>query len=119
VSTPPPTRVTAPRHLTSAILTAGVTLAAVCFAIAIVAELAGVELGSGEMTDVGAIVAGLPRLTPWAWAALGAYAIVVTPVLGLLTTAWEYASVDDRRTVWLAITVLVILTASAVIAILR
>lgn len=116
---PAPTRTTAPRHLTSATLTTGVTLAAACFAIAIVAELAGFELGSGEMTDPGAIVMGLTNLTPWAWAALGAYVIVVTPVLGLLTTAWEYASVSDRRTMWLALIVLVILSASAIIAILR
>lgn len=109
----------APRQYTSAVLTVGVTVAAVCFAIALVTELAGVEPGSGQMTDVGAISGGLLVMMPWAWATLGAYAVILTPILGLLATAWEYASIADRRTVLLAVTVLAILAASVVIAILR
>ncbi len=94
-------------------------VAAACFAIAIAAEVAGIEPGSGEMTDIGAVLSGLPALTPWAWATVGSYAIVLTPVLGLVATAWEYASVSDRRTVLLAVAVLIVLTISAVVAILR
>lgn len=119
MSAPQPTRQTAPRRTTSAVLTAGVTAAAVCFAIAIVSELAGIDPGSGELTDIGAVVDGMLTMTPWAWASLGAYLVVLTPVLGLLATAREYASISDRRTVLLAVAVLVILAISAVIAILR
>jgi hypothetical protein len=36
-----------------------------------------------------------------------------------MVTAWEYATVSDRRTVALAIAVMVVLAASAVVAILR
>jgi uncharacterized membrane protein len=94
-------------------------VAAVCFLVAIAAEVAGVDPGGGEMTDLTGVVAGMLTLTPWAWATAGAYAVLATPVLGLLVTAWEYASVDDRRAVSLAAAVLAILSVSVVIAILR
>ncbi len=119
MSAPLPSRVTAPRRYTSATLTAGVTVAAVCFSIALLAEVVGIPPGSDDMTDLGAVFEGLLRITPWAWATLGAYAIVMTPALGLLVTAWEYASVSDRRTVVLAFAVLIVLAGSAIIAILR
>ncbi len=113
------TRRSAPRRYTSATLTGGVALAGICFAVAMVAELLGADVGDGAMTDVGAVVQGLFALTPWAWATAGAYAIVITPVAGLLVTAAEYWRVDDRRTVLLAVAVLAVLTISAVVAILR
>jgi uncharacterized membrane protein len=109
----------APRRYTSAALTTGVIVAALFFGVAMLAEIAGAEPGEGEMTDLAAVVEGLLAFTPWAWATAGAYAIVVTPVLGLVVTAWEYASVSDRRTVWLAVAVMAVLATSAVVAILR
>jgi uncharacterized membrane protein len=112
-------RRSAPRRYTSATLTGGVVVAGICFAVAMVAELLGADVGAGAMTDVGAVVQGLFALTPWAWATAGAYAIVITPVAGLLVTAAEYWRVDDRRTVLLAVAVLAVLTVSAVVAILR
>jgi uncharacterized membrane protein len=109
----------APRRYTSGTLTAGVTMAGVCFAVAVAAEVLGIDPGDGSMTDPGAVITGLVTLTPWAWATLGAYAVVMTPVAGLLVTAAEYWSVNDRRTVLLAVAVLAVLAVSAVVAILR
>jgi uncharacterized membrane protein len=104
---------------TSASLTGGVLVAAACFVVALVAEVAGVEPGAGDMTDPAAVLDGLVELSPWAWAALGTYAVVLTPALGLLVTAWEYAAASDRRAVQLALAVLVVLVVSAVVSILR
>jgi uncharacterized membrane protein len=101
------------------VLSGGVAAAATCFAIALLTEVLGAEPGSGEMTDVGAVFEGLLDLTPWAWATLGVYAVLATPVIGLVATAWEYATISDRRTVLSAISVLAVLAVSAVIAILR
>jgi uncharacterized membrane protein len=114
-----PARESAPRRATSAALTTGVVVAAICFVVAGIAEIAGAEQGSGEMTDVAAIVDGLLAFTPWAWATLGVYVVVLTPVVGLAVTAWEYATVSDRRTVALAIAVIAVLATSAIVAILR
>lgn len=119
MTAPQPARESAPRRSTSAALTAGVVIAGVLFAVALILELAGHESGSGEMTDIAAVLDGLVALTPWAWATAGAYAVVATPVLGLLVTAWEYWSVGDRRTVLLALAVIAVLATSAVVAILR
>jgi len=109
----------APRRYTSAALTGGVIVAAVLFGVALLAEVAGMEPGEGEMTDLAAVLDGLVSLTPWAWATAGVYAVVLTPVVGLVVTAWEYFSVGDRRTVVLALAILAILATSAVISILR
>ena len=114
-----PTRIRAPRRLTSLTLSVGVLVAAACFIIAGVAELAGVATGSGDMTDVAAIVEGLAAFTPWAWATLGTLAVIVTPAVGLIVTAYEYASISDRRSMALALTVLLILGGSTVVAFLR
>ena len=119
MTTPEPARESAPRRNTSATLTAGVVVAGVFFAVALILELGGNDPGSGEMTDIAAVLDGLVALTPWAWATAGAYAVLATPVLGLLVTAWEYWSVGDRRTVLLAVAVVAVLAASAVVAILR
>jgi hypothetical protein len=119
VSTPPSAHDLAPRRHTSAALTGGVMVAALCFAVALVSEVLGSDPGSGEMTDVAAVLEGLVAFTPWAWAAAGAYAVLATPVVGLLVTAAEYWSVDDRRTVWLAMAVLAVLGTSVVVAVLR
>jgi uncharacterized membrane protein len=109
----------APRRYTSAALTMGVLLAAVCFALALAAELVSGEPGSGELTDVAAVLDGLLVLDPWSWAALGVYVVVATPLLGLMVTAGEYASIGDRRAVGLAIAVIAVLAASAAVAVLR
>ncbi len=109
----------APSHFTRAVLTAGAGMAAACFVVALAAEIVGLEPGSGEMTDVVAVFGGLLALTPWAWATLGVYAVVLTPVVGLLVTAAEYHSVGDRRTVGLAVAVIAVLAVSAAISILQ
>jgi uncharacterized membrane protein len=119
VSTLRPTHDHATGRFTSAALTVGVTLAAVCFVVAVAAEIAGVEKGGGEMTDVAAVYEGLLAFTPWAWASLGTFAVVLTPVAGLLVTAWEYGRVGDRRALALALAVTAVLAVSAVVAILR
>jgi uncharacterized membrane protein len=100
-------------------LSAGVAVAGALFVVALVLEVLGIDPGAGEMTDIAAVVEGLFALTPWAWATAGAYAVVITPVIGLLVTAAEYRSVDDRRTVLLAAAVMVVLATSVVVAILR
>ena len=109
----------APRRATSAAITAGVVAAGVLFAVAMVLEVLGSDPGSGEMTDVAAVLEGLVALTPWAWATAGAYAVVATPVIGLLVTIREYRSVGDWRTMLLAVAVIGVLAVSAVVAILR
>jgi hypothetical protein len=109
----------APRRYTSAVITAGALVAAMLYGVAVLAEIAGVAPGDGEMTDMVAVVDGLSSLTPWAWATLGTYAVILTPVVGLVVTASEYARVGDRRTVALALAVIAILATSAVVAILR
>lgn len=114
-----PTRTSAPRRFTSATLTTGVLAAGVFFAVAMLLEILGAEPGDGQMTDLAAVAEGLVAFTPWAWATLGAYAVLATPVAGLVVTAWEYWSVGDRRTVLLAIAVMAVLAASVVVAILR
>ena len=119
MTTPATTRVSAPRGATSRTLSIGVATAGVFFAVAMIAEVLGAEPGDGEMTDLRAVIDGLFSLTPWAWATLGAYAVLATPIVGLLVTAWEYASVNDRRTVLLAAAVLAVLAPSVVVAILR
>lgn len=119
MSTPQPAQGSAPRRATSAVLTGGVLVAGVLFAVALLLELAGTEPGGGEMTDLAAVLDGLLAPTPWAWATAGAYAVVATPILGLLVTAWEYWSVDDRRMVLLAAAVVGVLIVSVVVAVLR
>jgi uncharacterized membrane protein len=114
-----PLRVTAPRRLTSAVLSLGVAVSAACFVLAGLAELLGVPRHSAAMTDLAALIDGLLVLDPWALASAGTYAVIVTPALGLMTTAWEYASIADRRTMLLALVVLVVLAASVVAAIIR
>lgn len=109
----------APRRLTSGWLTAGAAFAAVCFVVALVGEQLGLDGAAGEMTDVAAVLQGLPALSPWAWASLGTYAVVVTPAVGIGITAWEYAEVRDRRTVLLAIAVLSVLAISLIASVIR
>lgn len=114
-----PTRVRAPRRLTSLALTIGVLVASACFIVAGLAELGGVPTGSGELRDPAALVAGLVTFTPWAWAGLGILAVLVTPAVGLVVTAFEYLSISDRRSASLALVVLLIVAGSAVVALLR
>jgi hypothetical protein len=119
MSASPAPREGAPRRYTSAALTAGAVVAGALFAVALVLEVLGVEPGSGEISDIAAVLQGLVELTPWAWASAGAYAVVATPVIGLLVTAAEYRSVEDRRTLLLAVAVLAVLSTSVVVAVLR
>lgn len=109
----------APRRHTSATLSAGVAVAAIAFAVALLSEVAGTDAGSGEMTDLAAVLEGLLALSPWAWSSVGVYVVVLTPVAGLVVTAWEFASVGDRRTVTLALAVIGVLVVSAVVSLLR
>lgn len=113
-----PLRVRAPRLVSSAVLSVGAAAAAVAFALASASEVLGLERREASMTDLGAILDGLFRGDPWALASLGIYVVIVTPVIGLLTTAWEYASIGDRRTVLLAGAVLAILAFSVLVAVL-
>ena len=119
MSTPSPVRASAPRRYTSAALTGGVLLSGLCFVIAVLAEVAGVEGHPGDMTDFEFVMEGLPALSPWAWATLGSYLVVLTPAVALLVTIVEYASISDRRTVAVAIAVFAILTFSAIVALVR
>jgi uncharacterized membrane protein len=110
---------TAPRRLTSGTLTLGVVISAACFLMAGAAEVIDSDAIVGDMTDVTALIDGLFGFESWAWAGLGTLVVVVTPAVGLVVTAYEYASVSDRRTTLLALAVLVVLVVSAVIAVLR
>ncbi len=114
-----PLRVTAPRRLTSALLSLGVAVSAACFVLAGVAESLAFHRRQADMTDLAALVAGLLALDPWALASAGTYVVILTPALGLLATAWEYADIADRRTVLLAVTVLGVLALSVVVAVVR
>ena len=109
----------APRHLTSASLTTGVLVSGACFVVAGAAEVLGLATHPAQMTDVGALASGLAALDPWAWASLGTYAVVATPAIGLVVTAYEYATVADRSTLALALVVLAVLVLSTVVALLR
>jgi len=109
----------ASRRLTSATLTAGVLAAASCFVVAGAAEFTGRATDPGSMTDLAVLVSGLWALDPWAWASLGTFAVVATPALGLVATAWEYAQAADRSAFALALAVLAILVLSGLIAVLR
>ncbi len=109
-------RLTAPRRLTSAVLSLGVAVSAACFVLAGVAEFLGMTRREASMTDFSALLDGSLALDPWALASLGCYAVVVTPAIGLLATAWEYASIADRRATFLALAVLAILAVSVVVA---
>jgi hypothetical protein len=44
---------------------------------------------------------------------------VVTPAVALLATAWEYASIADRRATLLALAVLGVLAISVLVAVLH
>jgi uncharacterized membrane protein len=114
-----PLRVTAPRRLTSTLLSLGVAVSAACFVLAGLTELLGFDRRQAAMTDLAALVTGLLALDPWALASAGTYVVIVTPAIGLLATAWEYAGIADRRTVLLALAVLAVLAVSVVVAIVR
>ena len=107
------------RRATSTWLTLGAAVSAACFVVALVAEQLGAVTATVAPTDVAAVFGGLPALDPSAWASLGVYAVLVTPVVGIGITAWEYAGVHDRRTVVLALAVLASLGISLAAAALR
>ena len=111
-------RVAAPRHVTSVVISAGAGLSAACFLLAGAAEALGMMAQPGDMTDVGVLLERSLSLDPWAWASLGTFAVILTPVVALLVTAWEYFTVRDRRSVLLALAVLAVLSVSAMVALL-
>ena len=113
-----PARV-APRHLTSAVLTGGVVVSAACYLVPGPAEVLGVAIVAGDMTDLQALVEGLLGADPWAFASLGTLVLVATPALALVVTAYEYTVAGDRGFVVLALLVLAILALSVPVAILR
>jgi uncharacterized membrane protein len=113
-----PLRRAAPRRLTSATLSLGVAVSAACFIVAAVAEVLGISRRDAAMTDLDALLEGAQALDPWALASLGTYAVILTPAAALLATAWEYATISDRRTVLLALAVLTVLGASVLVAVL-
>jgi hypothetical protein len=107
-----PERRAVPHRATSVTLTVGTVLGAVCFAVALVGELAGRGGVSGQAGGLAAILA----LDPTAWAVLGSAVIIATPAIGLVVTAFEYEAIGDRRAVLMALAVLAILGTSLVIA---
>ena len=109
----------ASRRSTSAVLTAGAAIGAVCFFVALLAEQMGAETSAVATTDVAGVLAALPGFDPNAWASLGIYVVLITPVVGIAVTGWEYAAIGDRRTSTLAVAVLVVLAASLVVALIR
>jgi uncharacterized membrane protein len=111
-------RVAAPRHLTGVTISGGVVVSAACFLLAGAAEALGVTSRPGDMTDIGVVLRGSLSLDPWAWASLGTFAVILTPAIALLVTAWEYATIADRRSVLLALVVLAVLSVSATVALL-
>ena len=113
-----PARRVAPQRATSATLTGGTVLGAACFAIALVADLAGLGRGAAGASDVTGYGASLAALDPTAWAVLGSVVIIVTPAVGLVVTALEYESIGDRRAVLMALAVLAILATSLAVAVL-
>ena len=110
-------RVAAPRRLTSGVLSVGVALSAACFALAGLAELVGIDRREAAMTDIGALIEGTMALDPWALASLGTYLVILTPAIALLATAWEYATISDRRTVLLAGAVMAVLAVRVAVAV--
>jgi uncharacterized membrane protein len=108
-----------PSRATSAALTVGVIVSAVCFLVAGAADVLGHGGSRGEVRDLAALVAGVGDLQAWAWAALGTIAVIATPAVGLIVTATEYALASDRRTVASALAVLGVLAISLVAAVLR
>jgi uncharacterized membrane protein len=100
-------------------MTVGVLLAGVCFVVALAAEVLGGATGGGSMRDLAATADGLAAMAPWAWASLGTYVLVATPVLGLAVTAVEYALAHDRRSAVLALLVLGVLLFSSGVALSR
>ena len=119
MSAQPPVRTSAPRRYTSSTLSVGVFLSGLCFVVAVLAEVAGIEGSTGDMTDVAVLLEGLGAMTPWAWGTVGCYVIALTPAVALLVTVAEYASISDRRTVLTAVAVFAILALSAIVALTR
>ena len=109
----------APRRATSLTLTGGALLGAVCFAVAIIADLAGLgRAGADAAVDAERFLDEVLRLSPWAWALLGSSVIIAAPAVGLVVTAIEFQSIADRRAVLMALTVLVVLAISLAVAVL-
>jgi uncharacterized membrane protein len=109
----------APRRLTSATLSAGVGLSAICFLVAGLAELLGIATSPAEVGDLGAVVGGLGSFDRWAWASLGTLIVLVTPGIGLVVTAVEYTRVAERGSALMAVTILIVLVVSALLAFMR
>jgi len=108
----------APHRATSVTLTGGTVLGAACFAIALVADLAGLGSGTSGVPDIDGYLGAIAALDPMAWAVLGSAVIIATPAVGLVVTALEYDAIGDRRAVLMALAVLAILATSLAVAVL-
>jgi hypothetical protein len=109
----------APGELTATVLSGGAAVGAACFAVALTAEVVGLDGARGDPLDPAALLAALAAFRPWAWASVGTLAVIATPAVGLLATSAEYASVSDRRTALLALVVLGVLAVSLVTALVH
>ena len=108
----------APRRATTLALTSGALMGALCFAIAVVADLAGGGGSSAGSIAGDRFLAALLELSPHAWAVLGCAVVIATPPIGLVTTAFEFHAIADRRGVLIALTVLGVFGASLLIALI-
>jgi uncharacterized membrane protein len=107
------------RRLTSATMTSGVLVSAACFAVAIVLELAGGDMRGGRMSDVSGMLDALVAMEPWAWAGVGTYVLIVTPVVALVATIIEYGRGGNRAAAGLAVLVLLVLLLGCLVAVVR
>jgi uncharacterized membrane protein len=100
-------------------MTVGVLGSALCFGVAIAAELLGDDSAGTRMVDVSVLVDGLLTLLPAAWASLGTYILIVAPVVALVATGVEYLEAGERATTGLAVMVLVVLLLGCLVAVAR
>ncbi len=101
---------------TSAVLTGGSLISALCFMVALALEVLGQPATQGDVLDVAAVIRSLTVPEPWGWATIGVVVVIVTPAAGLIATMLEYRG---RREAWLALGVLGILALSLGVALLR
>ena len=116
--TPSTSRVQAGTQGTRAALAVGTAVSVVCFAVALILEFLGRPDGGGSATDLGAVARSTLALEPWGWATLGTFAVILSPVVAILATALEYASIHDRRTALTAVAVLAVVAMSFAVSVL-
>ena len=114
----PAGRVIPASRATRSALAVGTAVSIACFAMALSLEFLGRPAGGGSATDLGAVVRSVLALETWGWATLGTFAVIVTPVGAIITTALEYTRAGDRRTAWTAVAVLIVLGESLMVSLL-